>query len=216
MRRNNNRTQPLVAPLKYVKGSENLDVANSILRAEMKSQPKKSGKEKKAVAARSSKRRSASIERIFDKKKPDEEKKKVDDLKHQLSQLKERENQLSRVRSSSISNKKQTVNLTEEKNVHKDIDDQKVEALTPPPPPPPPPVQQIPSYKPVQEPTHAHQQTVPSERKGLKRFGSENGKKQEDESFYDLINQTMADRRKYLAPESDSDDDDDETEETEF
>lgn len=72
---------------------QNLDVANSILQAEQlvkRSSPKKPAKSGK----RSSKRRSASIERIFDKKKPEDMSPQVKQLQAQLTVLKQREHQL--------------------------------------------------------------------------------------------------------------------------
>jgi hypothetical protein len=72
---------------------ENLDVANHILRAEAKNK-KAAPSPKKAKPVRSSERRSASIERIFTKKKGDEDNSQVKHLKAQLNELKEREQQL--------------------------------------------------------------------------------------------------------------------------
>ena len=96
MRHHTSRNCPQVIPIKFVRGGENLDIANSILRTEMKSNQTKKSKSKKSAAIRSSKRRSASIERIFEKKKVDEKKKQVEILKQQFNQLKEREKQLGR------------------------------------------------------------------------------------------------------------------------
>lgn len=217
MRRNNRA--PLVAPVRYANGNENTDVANLIRRAEMTSKPKKTGKEKKAVPVRSSQRRAASIERIFDKKKQTENAKETDLLQSGNCELKEKKKQFKKTRSSSISNRKQPIKFDGEKNTHKEVEKPQVEALPPPPlpPPPPPSAQQIPSYKPVQDPPSARQSALLGERQSSSAVRREGVKVKHDESIVKLMNHSMADRRKYLAPESDSDDEDaDEAEETVF
>jgi hypothetical protein len=76
-----------------VNSGENLDVANHILQAEARGK-KIAATPKKAKPVRSSERRSASIERIFTKRKSDEENSQVKQLKARLNELKEREQQL--------------------------------------------------------------------------------------------------------------------------
>ncbi|KAH0793275.1 hypothetical protein GPJ56_002833 [Histomonas meleagridis] len=95
--------QQHIAPIKFVRGGENLDIANSILRTEMKSTKNKKSHShsRKSSVNRSSQRRSASIERIFEKKKVDVEKKEIDILQKQFNQIKKQEEQNAKVNNSS-------------------------------------------------------------------------------------------------------------------
>ncbi|OHT13607.1 hypothetical protein TRFO_03380 [Tritrichomonas foetus] len=151
------------APLKFVKGGENLDVANSILRAEMPNKKASVQKKHKATAARSSLRRSASIERIFDKKKVEEKQSNVNHLRQQLSELKQKEKILAektkQQQQQPVATKqpahqpthqpiqqpvKQPINEPVKQPINEPVQQEIVapppqEALPPPPPPPPPP-----------------------------------------------------------------------------
>jgi TolA-binding protein len=112
------QARPLKAvPLKFVNQGENLDVANSIMSVEMSAlkpstrTPKIS---RRKASTMSSTRRSASIERIFEKQKSSEEKVKQE-LQKQLQELRQKEQELKY-----------------------DTAPAKVAANLPPPPPPPP------------------------------------------------------------------------------
>ena len=113
------QAKPLKAvPLKFVKQGENLDIANSIMSVEMSAEkttktPKVS---RRKASTMSSQRRSASIERIFEKQKTGEEKVKIE-LQKQLQDLRQKEQELKRVPQSAAPKA----------------------ACIPPPPPPPAP-----------------------------------------------------------------------------
>ncbi|EAY02386.1 hypothetical protein TVAG_030590 [Trichomonas vaginalis G3] len=119
------QTKPLKAvPLKFVKEGENLDVANSIMSVEMsgasKTKTPKVSRTRKS-STMSSQRRSASIERIFEKQKQSETKIKEDLQKH-LQELRAKEHSLM-------------------------APPPPVSKLPPPPPPPPPPVSLAPKVR---------------------------------------------------------------------
>ncbi|KAH0795458.1 hypothetical protein GPJ56_000671 [Histomonas meleagridis] len=238
MRSRNTRTRPLVAPIKFVKGGENLDVANSILRAEMKSTPTKKSSQskksnsKKSAAARSSKRRSASIERIFEKKKVEEDKKHVDILKQQLSQLKEREIQLTRA-SRAMSVRAPPPDIQQRNN--KNLAPRPVSNCFSKPTQPATKenVVRTSFNLPVQskeEPKKSNSTQIPNDhtdnfimnvKSNLRKVTpvDRSSIRYDDnkDDFSQIISQTMAARRKCFAPESDSSSNsDDETEQTEF
>lgn len=81
-------TKPLKAvPLKFVKEGENLDVANSIMSVEMSGNKSPKPQKTKKQSTLASARRSASIERIFQKQREAE-------LQKQLRELREKEQNL--------------------------------------------------------------------------------------------------------------------------
>lgn len=114
------QAKPLKAvPLKFVKEGENLDVANSIMSVEMSGAKTPKTNRVRKASTMSSQRRSASIERIFEKQKQSESKVKEDLQKH-LHELREREHSLMSPRAA--------------------VPPPPSMLPPPPPPPPPPPV----------------------------------------------------------------------------
>ena len=110
------QAKPLKAvPLKFVNQGENLDVANSIMSVEM-SGTKTPKVSRRKASTMSSQRRSASIERIFEKQKSGGEKQVKQELQKQLQELRQKEQELK----------------------------SKPMAVAPPPPPPPPPMMVLP------------------------------------------------------------------------
>lgn len=112
------QAKPLkAAPMKFINQGENLDVANSIMSVEMSGNkaPKTPKVSRRKASTMSSQRRSASIERIFEKQKSAEDKIKIE-LQKQLQELRQKEQEL-----------KSQAKAPAPK------------AFIPPPPPPPPP-----------------------------------------------------------------------------
>ena len=113
--------KPLKAvPLKFIDHGENLDVANNIMSVEMSGNKTPKSSRRKA-STMSSQRRSASIERIFEKQKSSSEKQVKQQLQKQLHELREREQLLK-------SRPDPNINVPQNK-------------LPPPPPPPLQPLQ---------------------------------------------------------------------------
>ena len=118
------QAKPLkAAPMKFINQGENLDVANSIMSVEMSGikAPKTPKVSRRKASTMSSQRRSASIERIFEKQKSAEDKIKIE-LQKQLQELRHKEQEL----------KSQTA-----------VQAPAPKAFIPLPPPPPPPAKKV-------------------------------------------------------------------------